>query len=256
MATASAQAATGGVRQPAPARPRSVAGRAAARHARVRWVFTWVLAPSCLCFPFGLFVLVPGIGLWMAWLTLADVAAWIAASVAARRMRLALPPGRAAAKDYGVGDDWTRVVPAGSAYRAMPRLEVIARGSPRDARDVIARNLVRRAPWVLVYVAAFAVAALPLEPGIWRTRTIAIRTARVTAESLRSAAFAYKRDHDGHVPSVHDLRREGYVERELDGRDPWGERYEVRECGDDILVVSAGRDRKLGTQDDLVVPTR
>ncbi len=54
-------------------------------------------------------------------------------------------------------------------------------------------------------------------------------------------------------PTVERLVEEQELDEAGDNRDPWGKDYVV-ECGEGVSVRSAGPDRTLQTDDDVVIP--
>jgi type II secretion system protein G len=70
--------------------------------------------------------------------------------------------------------------------------------------------------------------------------------------SFRVAIMNYKVDNGSTPTSVDELLSRGYITQEL-AIDPWGDKYMLRiKEGTGILeVVSAGADKKFGTEDDI-----
>jgi len=81
------------------------------------------------------------------------------------------------------------------------------------------------------------------------------RTAESNARTIRAAVKAWWIEHDrAECPGVDELVASGGLDRDSPRRDPWGESWRI-ECGDDeATIISAGRDRKLGTADDIRIP--
>ena len=81
------------------------------------------------------------------------------------------------------------------------------------------------------------------------------RNAETNARAIRAAVKTWWIDHDRtECPGVDELIAAGTLDRDTTRRDPWGESWRV-ECADnDVAVVSLGRDRRLGTADDIRIP--
>jgi hypothetical protein len=79
------------------------------------------------------------------------------------------------------------------------------------------------------------------------------------AQHIRRAAESWRRDNADGCPTLSVLKHEAYLEAEAAAEDPWGQRFRIR-CGepaaptDNISVMSAGRDGKPNTRDDVRVP--
>jgi general secretion pathway protein G len=80
-----------------------------------------------------------------------------------------------------------------------------------------------------------------------------VKVAAMSAAAIREAAQAYRAIEDAApdaCPTVQDLVQA----RKIDARradDPWGSTFKIECEGEDIRVISPGRDRKLGTSDDV-----
>lgn len=81
------------------------------------------------------------------------------------------------------------------------------------------------------------------------------RAAASDAARIREAARGWQADNAGvGCPSISQLRKDDALDPRVRTSDPWGERFRVF-CGDgQVTVRSAGRDGRLGTQDDVRVP--
>lgn len=78
------------------------------------------------------------------------------------------------------------------------------------------------------------------------------KTADSNARRIAAAADAW-REHNGELgcPTVSRLMEDGNLERAAPSDDPWGGRYRI-ECNDSATKVrSAGRDKRLRTDDDV-----
>jgi len=81
------------------------------------------------------------------------------------------------------------------------------------------------------------------------------QTTETNARAIRSAVRTWWSAHDpGHCPNLQELISDGTLARGSAQRDPWGGKFNI-ECQEDVvLVVSAGPDRQLGTDDDIEAP--
>jgi general secretion pathway protein G len=81
------------------------------------------------------------------------------------------------------------------------------------------------------------------------------KTAETSARTLRGAVKAWWVTHDpGTCPRVEQLFTDGALDADSPRRDPWGTEWRIECAGDEVTVISGGRDRKLGTEDDIRVP--
>ena len=81
------------------------------------------------------------------------------------------------------------------------------------------------------------------------------RTTEANARAIRAAVKAWWVDNDRSAcPSVPELTSAGWLERGSPEQDPWGGPWHIECSDDDATIVSAGRDRSLGTADDIRVP--
>ncbi len=68
-------------------------------------------------------------------------------------------------------------------------------------------------------------------------------------------AVAWQAAHpDGGCPTAERLRNDGVIDRGFNLKDPWGVPFDLRCEQSDITCMSAGPDKKAGTEDDIVVP--
>ena len=81
------------------------------------------------------------------------------------------------------------------------------------------------------------------------------KTAQTSARILRGAVKTWWITHDpGTCPGVEQLFSDGVLDADSARRDPWGGQWRIECAGDEVTVVSSGRDRMLGTEDDIRVP--
>jgi len=240
-------------------RPRSVAGDAEQRHILAWWLLGG--APVLLFMAgllaissspeLALLLVVECATLFLA-LTAWDMAEWARARRAARRMKRGAPPARPGI-DYGIGDDcWLRTAPAEDPYRAQPRVELLARGSPAAAARLIGRNLLVRAGGVLVLTLGPLLAML----GVCNSHSShGVSTTRTALNTVRSAVVLFQVGHrEVACPTVSQLVDAGTLDRGFRGRDAWDRPLKITCDDDDVTVRSVGPDGKEGTPDDIVVP--
>jgi type II secretory pathway pseudopilin PulG len=77
-------------------------------------------------------------------------------------------------------------------------------------------------------------------------------TTETTARTLQSATVQYLLEHpDAECPSAEELASSDVVDATRSANDAWGTPFTI-ECDDRLVHVrSAGRDRQLGTDDDI-----
>jgi type II secretory pathway pseudopilin PulG len=81
------------------------------------------------------------------------------------------------------------------------------------------------------------------------------KTATNEARIIRQAVRLWQpQQSSGECPTVDRLINDELLERGTRTVDPWGQPYTVECIDEDATVVSAGRDRQLGTKDDIRVP--
>jgi len=75
-----------------------------------------------------------------------------------------------------------------------------------------------------------------------------------TAQRIREAGLSWRTENSNGCPTLSQLKHERKLASDATTDDPWGQRYRVDCRDDDIVVISPGRDGKLGTDDDVRVP--
>jgi hypothetical protein len=80
-------------------------------------------------------------------------------------------------------------------------------------------------------------------------------TTRVSAKALRDVAILFRAEHPNEpCPTAEVLRDRGYIDAASKLTDSWDWPFFIDCPGDDVRVSSAGRDKKLGSPDDVVEP--
>jgi serine/threonine protein kinase len=77
-----------------------------------------------------------------------------------------------------------------------------------------------------------------------------ISTTLSRIDGLKTQINRYRRANGGQVPSVRDLQRANLLPDEALGQDAWGNTFQIRREGTDVLVIAAGRDGIFGSTDD------
>jgi type II secretory pathway pseudopilin PulG len=81
------------------------------------------------------------------------------------------------------------------------------------------------------------------------------KAARLSASSLRRVAGTSRMNNTGEeCPTFAQLRAKKMIDGESNPNDPWGTPYVIICAEDDVVVISAGPDKKTGTADDIVAP--
>lgn len=79
-----------------------------------------------------------------------------------------------------------------------------------------------------------------------------VKQATVDAASIRGVAEYWLADH-GTCPSMVELREAGEVNESGRASDPWDTPWSIECEASRVIVISAGPDRQLGTEDDIPV---
>jgi prepilin-type N-terminal cleavage/methylation domain-containing protein len=100
---------------------------------------------------------------------------------------------------------------------------------------------------LLSAAAAFAVIS------IWKDAQKS--TAKLDAQLWRQQVGAWRMTHPSEeCPTVVRLRADKISDKQSNTLDPWGTQYSIVCEDDDVTVISAGPDKKIGTPDDIVAP--
>ena len=93
-----------------------------------------------------------------------------------------------------------------------------------------------------------AVVAVP------RYKESQINQAKIDARTIHPVAEKYLADHPGECPTVELLRQKRELSTASRITDPWDTPYIITCTDDDIIVSSAGPDKKPNTGDDIRIP--
>jgi general secretion pathway protein G len=83
-----------------------------------------------------------------------------------------------------------------------------------------------------------------------------IKTAKIACNQLRTAVQTHFVNHpeESDCPTPAGMQEARELDAAMSIRDPWGTPYAVDCQVDEVVVISAGPDRKFGTEDDLRAP--
>ncbi len=94
-----------------------------------------------------------------------------------------------------------------------------------------------------------AVFALP------KFREAQIKTAETGARTIRQAIQSWQAtSNETTCPTISQLVQEKQIDSATNTNDPWGQPYTLTCTDDEVIVTSAGPDKKKGTKDDIRVP--
>jgi general secretion pathway protein G len=81
------------------------------------------------------------------------------------------------------------------------------------------------------------------------------KTAETGARVIRSAIQDWQRvNNESTCPTMSQLVQEKHIDSAANTDDPWGQAYVLTCTDDEVIVTSAGPDKKKGTADDIRVP--
>lgn len=81
-----------------------------------------------------------------------------------------------------------------------------------------------------------------------------VSTAKNNLKALHPVADRYYADHSDSCPTVELLKQKREISGGSDTKDPWGKPYKIDCSGDELVVISFGKDGKENTADDLRIP--
>jgi hypothetical protein len=154
--------------------------------------------------------------------------------------------------DYGSGKDiWFETAPAEDPYRSQDERRLLARGDPAAAARRVGGALAMRLAVVTAVMTALALASLRST----RCHHNCRGSARTACNTIRQATQMWKAvNPEKGCPTLEALKADRVLDTGFNLRDPWGGKYQLRCVDDEIVCMSAGPDRKRGTDDDVVVP--
>lgn len=101
----------------------------------------------------------------------------------------------------------------------------------------------------LLALVAFGI-GMVVKPGLDAEKA---NQAEHAARDIKNAIEDWQSTNQQGCPTLSQLVHEKHLSRDARMDDPWGSRYRVECTDDDVVVSSAGRDRKAGTADDVRV---
>lgn len=95
-----------------------------------------------------------------------------------------------------------------------------------------------------------AVVAIP------KMREAQVQQAETGARVVRSAVSQWQlaENEYGTCPTVSQLVEDKQLDSGQNTTDPWGQDYVITCADDEVIVMSAGPDKKAGSKDDIVIP--
>ncbi len=95
-----------------------------------------------------------------------------------------------------------------------------------------------------------AVVAIP------KMKEAQVQQAETGARVIRSAVSQWQlaENEYGECPTVSQLVEDKQLDAGQNSTDPWGEEYQITCADDEVIVSSAGPDKKKGSKDDIVIP--
>jgi hypothetical protein len=155
--------------------------------------------------------------------------------------------------EYGTGEDeWFETSPGPEPYRSCDERCLLARGNPAAAARQVGSALATR---LGVVTGVAMIAAMLHHMAHSGCHYPPVGAARSACSTIRQATILWMAVNPGRgCPNVDELKVD--LDAAFGSRDPWGGGYEIRCFDDEIICVSPGRDRKRGTEDDIVVPAR
>jgi general secretion pathway protein G len=88
-----------------------------------------------------------------------------------------------------------------------------------------------------------------------RYREAQIDSAETRARTIRQAIQSWQAaNNETACPTVSQLVQEKFLDTGGDTNDPWGTAYALNCTEDDVIIASAGPDKKKGSKDDITVP--
>jgi len=143
-----------------------------------------------------------------------------------------------------------RFVPAASsAPGADQRPSALRRVRRGASRGLTLVELVITITLIGVLTAAISIGVIGAQ------RRANVQAAKTACNTARQATMQWKAVHPSEdCPAIEQLKAEKDLDTGFNLKDPWGMPYKLSCDSDEITCVSPGPDRKLGTDDDIVVP--
>jgi general secretion pathway protein G len=110
---------------------------------------------------------------------------------------------------------------------------------------------------IMIVVAIIAmVSAGVAAVAIPKMKEAQIKQAATGARVIRTAVSQWQlaENEFGECPSVSQLIEDKQLDSGQDTSDPWGQDYAITCADDEVIVASSGPDKKVGSDDDIVIP--
>jgi general secretion pathway protein G len=135
-------------------------------------------------------------------------------------------------------------------YRTIARFRCAQKSMRRAAERGVTLFEVLIVVAILAMVAGgVAVFALP------QFEKAQIKTAESGARVIRDAVNTWRMSTgEASCPTVSQLIEERILDKAQNTNDPWNQAYAITCTEDDVIVTSAGKDKKKGSPDDISVP--
>ena len=109
---------------------------------------------------------------------------------------------------------------------------------------------------VLIAVVIVAMLSAAVAVGIGHHRdTSNQRLTETNGRTLMQMAEGYRvTENSESCPTVDEMQEQRIISRGSKTTDAWGKPFRIRCEGDEVVVISAGKDKLFGTEDDIKVP--
>lgn len=109
---------------------------------------------------------------------------------------------------------------------------------------------------LIVVITIIGVLTAAISVGVMSAKKSAdLKLAKTACNTIRDATIQWKAVHSGEdCPTIDQLKQEKILDTGFSVKDPWGITFKLACDSDEIMCMSAGPDRKEGTEDDVHVP--
>lgn len=125
----------------------------------------------------------------------------------------------------------------------------------RDLRRAAMRGMTLIEIMIVVAIIAMVSAGVAAV-AIPKMKAAQLTQAATGARVVRTAVSQWQLTENefGECPSVSQLIEDKQLDSGQNTSDPWGQDYIISCADDEVVVASAGPDKKMGSEDDIVVP--
>ena len=111
---------------------------------------------------------------------------------------------------------------------------------------------------VLIVVAILSLIAASVTVAVLpKFRQAQVDTASTNAREIRNAVNRWRAGHGGSdCPTVSQLVQDKEIDSASKTTDPWEQQFKIQCLDDETVVSSPGPDKKEGTQDDIMIPSK